>query len=59
MLQAVVGPLKPYHKFGIVLLKGAGPSGRAVCDQSIAGVVGSNHAGGMKVYLLLVLCVVM
>jgi hypothetical protein len=36
----------------------AGPRGRAVYDRSVAGVVGSNPAGGMGVCPLGVLCCV-
>jgi hypothetical protein len=40
---------------GIAVLN---PSGRAVCDRPLTGIVGSNPAGGMDVCLLWVLCVV-
>ena len=34
------------------------PAGRAVCGFSLAGIAGSNSAGGMDVCLLRALCVV-
>ena len=36
----------------------AAPSKAWVCGLSLAGIVGSNQAGDMDVYLLSVLCVV-
>ena len=32
-------------------------SNASVCDRSLAGIVGSNTAGGMAVFLLSIFCV--